>query len=186
MTGVKLSSINFRRKIHSIKTVQELIDLKDYITQFVKSRNKNDKTAIDSFLNIFQTINDNFDDPGWIPGDIDAIKIWILGYIDKEPESPLYEFICLNYPDINMSFNDFYQDYTDNISCPLNKNHVSRALNALGINPIMKKVKVASDSGRDRKKCVMMIRVAEDTLAEILKKNGFISQLPDDSVDQQT
>ena len=82
MTGAKLSSINFRRKIHSIKTVQELINLKDYITQFVKSRNKDDKTAIDSFLNVFQTINNNFDDPGWIPGDIDAIKIWILGYID--------------------------------------------------------------------------------------------------------
>ena len=182
MTGVKLSSINFRRKIHSIKTVQELINSKDYITQFIKRRLG--KEAIDHFLDVFPSINNNSN----VPRDIDAIKIWILGYtynlqslLDKEPESPLYEFICLNYPEINMSFNDFYQDYTDNISYSLNKNHVSRALNALGINPVMKKVKVAAN----RKKCVMMIQVTEDSLSEILKKNGFISQLPNE-VYQQT
>ena len=85
---------------------------------------------------------------------IDAIKIWILNYtynlqplLGKDPESPLYEYICLNYPDINISFNDFYQNYSANVSRPLNKNHVSRALNALGINPVMKKMKISGPLG---------------------------------------
>ena len=55
MTGAKLSSINFCRKIHSIKTIEELINLKDYIIKFVKSRTN--KEAVDNFLEVFQFIN---------------------------------------------------------------------------------------------------------------------------------
>src|SRR5579871_5780784 len=152
MTGVKLSSINFRRKIHSIKTIEEFINSTDYIKQFVRSRFN--KEAVNFFLEKldFQfTINTS---------NIDAIKIWILNYtynlqplLGKDPESPLYEYICLNYPDINISFNDFYQNYSANVSRPLNKNHVSRALNALGINPVMKKMKISEPPRCDRKKC---------------------------------
>jgi hypothetical protein len=185
MTGVKLSSINFRRKIHSIKTIEEFINSTDYIEQFVRSRFRCNKEAVNFFLEklAFQfTINTS---------NIDTIKIWILNYtynlqplLGKDPESPLYEYICLNYPDINISFNDFYQNYSANVSRPLNKNHVSRALNALGINPVMKKIKIPGPPGPpgcDRKKCTMMIQVTDSALSDILKKNGFT--LP---VSQQT
>jgi hypothetical protein len=182
MTGVKLSSINFRRKIHSIKTIEEFINSTDYIAQFVRNRFRCNKKAVKFFLEklafqfTFNTTN------------IDAIKIWILNYtynlqplLGKDPESPLYEYICLNYPDINLSFNDFYQNYSANVSHPLNKNHVSRALNALGINPVMKKLKISGPPGCDRKKSTMMIQVTDSALSDILKKNGFT--LP---VSQQT
>lgn len=185
MTGVKLSSINFRRKIHSIKTIEEFINSTDYIEQFVRSRFRCNKEAVNFFLEKldFQfTINTS---------NIDAIKIWILNYtynlqplLGKDPESHLYKFIHLNYPDINLSFNDFYQNYSANVSHPLNKNHVSRALNALGINPVMKKMKISGPPGPpgcDRKKCTMMIQVTDSALSDILKKNGFT--LP---VSQQT
>jgi hypothetical protein len=193
MTGVKLSSINFRRKIHSIKTIEEFINSTDYIAQFVRNRFRCNKEAVDFFLEklafqfTFNTTN------------IDAIKIWILNYtynlqplLGKDPESPLYEYIYSTFrapqrdngKAINISFNDFYQNYSANVSHPLNKNHVSRALNALGINPVMKKLKISGPPGLpgcDRKKSTMMIQVTDSALSDILKKNGFT--LP---VSQQT
>ena len=37
-SGARLSSIEFRRKINSMKTIEELAECKDYFAQFVKSR----------------------------------------------------------------------------------------------------------------------------------------------------
>ena len=167
-SGVKLSSIEFRRKINKIKNMEELTSSKDYIAQFVKSRFRL-KEYVNEFLRQLEEIDDS---------DINNIKTWILEYEDdsgskgmllgNDPESPLYEFLYHNYPELNDTFHDFYNNYASSTANPLNKNHVSRALNALGIKPVMKKIKVEG-----KIKCVMMITATQEELSKILGKNGY-------------
>lgn len=182
----KLSSIEFRRKIHSMGTIEDLKNSGDYIVQFVKNKYRHSssralyesKDCVDRFLKGLDEVISSFE----TPESLAKIKIWILTYIDNpsgvallgnDPESSLYKFIHFNYTEINMSFNEFYQNYANTINGFLNKNHVSRALNALGINPVMRKIKLATDGGK--RKCVMMIQVTREELSEILKKNGLIT-----------
>ena len=182
-SGARLSSIEFRRKINSIKTIEELTACKDYFAQFVKSRFWL-KECVSEFLRGLEDqifINDS---------NIGAIKIWILNYKDnsepeskgmllgKDPESPLYEFLRLQYSEINETFNEFYEYYAQNIDNPLNKNHVSRALNALGLKSIMKKIRLAKDAkaedaGAFKPKCVMALHATKEELSDILRKNGY-------------
>ena len=172
-SGARLSSIEFRRKINSMKSIEELAECKDYFAQFVKSRFRL-KECVAEFLRRLEDqffINDS---------NMDAIKTWILDYKDnsepeskgmllgKDPESPLYDFLRLNYTEIDETFQEFYDNYAQNVDNPLNKNHVSRALNALGIKPIMKKIK-----SEDKTKCVIVIYKTPTELSEILRKNGY-------------
>lgn len=170
-SGTRLSSIEFRRKINSIKTMEELIDCKDYLAQFAKSRFRFQK-YVDAFLRGLedQISTDN----------VDAIKIWILVYKDTleqngkmllgndQPESHVYEFLCSNYSEIDETFHDFYDTYSHFLDKPLTRNHVSRALNALGIKPIMKKIKFEG-----RNKCAMVLYADNGSLSEIFIKNGL-------------
>lgn len=178
----KLSSIVFRHKIHSIKTMEDFTNCKEYIAQFVKNKYQNNKEYVDRFLKeLYEAVSAGSDKNKYET--LERIKIWILTYIDmpsgkallgNDPESTLYNFLHFNYTEtegIDMTFNDFYQNYINTIGNPLNKNHVSRALNALGINPRMKKIKL----GDGRRKCTMMIQVTREELSEILKKNGLIA-----------
>lgn len=169
-SGARLSSIEFCRKINSIKTMEELIDCKDYLTQFVKSRFRL-KKYVDTFL---ERLEEQISD------DIDAIKTWILVYRDNtdwgseipllgnDPESPVYDFLYSNYPEIDDTFCDFYNNYSQWTDKPLNRNHVSWALNALGIKPIMKKIKFEG-----RNKCAMVLYATQEDLSEIFIKNGL-------------
>jgi len=170
-SGTRLSSIEFRRKINGIKTMEELIDCKDYLAQFVKSRFQLQK-YVDAFLSGLkdQISTDN----------VDAIKIWILVYKDTleqsgkmllsndQPESHVYEFLYSNYSEIDETFHDFYDTYSQFLDKPLTRNHVSRALNALGIKPIMKKIKFEG-----RNKCAMVLYADNNDLSEIFIKNGL-------------
>ena len=168
--GVKLSSIEFRRKINSITSIKEIEDCKDYFIQFVKNRFRL-RESVNEFL-------DSLEDQIIIEKPIDAIKTWILEYYDttrgrlllpNNSESPLYDLLRLKYSaGINMSFSDFYQDYINTVDHPLSKNFVSRALNALGIKPIMKKIKSGEVT-----KCTMIICVTKEKLSEVFKKNGL-------------
>jgi len=169
-SGGKLSSIEFRRKIHSIKSMEELVDCKNYLTQFVKSRFRL-KESVDEFLS---GLDDQI-----IANDIDATKTWILAYYEpytervllgKDLESPVYEFLCSNYSEIDETFHDFYDNYCQSIDNPLNRNHVSRALNALGIKPIMKKIKFEG-----KNKCAMVLYATQEELSEIFRKNGLLT-----------
>src|SRR5579859_2285362 len=142
-TGPRLSSIEFRRKINGIKSLEELISSKPYIIKFVKSRFR--RPGIEWFVEEFEKAITNAES-------IDDIRIWIFKYHDalelpelipllgKDPESPLYDFLHSNYSDISSSFHDFYDCYCQDVDNPLNKNHVSRALSAFSIKPAMKKV----------------------------------------------
>jgi len=183
--GVKLSSIEFRRKINSITSIKELDDCKDYLIHFVKNRIRI-TSSVDEFLNKLEAEKTN-------TNSIDAIKTWILEYPDllrgNNPESPLYDLIRLNYSNgIDMSFHDFYQDYANSYGAlcksnkvpnPLSKNHISRALNALGIKPIMKKATLVSlnrsSSCYNKLTSIMMIYITKEELSEVLKKNGLSS-----------
>ena len=88
--------------------------------------------------------------------------------LGEEPESPVYEFLRSNYSEIDETFHDFYNNYSHNIDKPLHRNHVSRALNALGVKSIMKKIKFEG-----RNKCAMVLYATKEEMAEILTKNGF-------------
>lgn len=174
----KPSSIEFRRKVHNIGTLQEFTDSKDYLVSFVKSRYKN-KECVSEFL---KELDDRID------MDIEYLKIWLLSYWDKagpeskgmllgnsqrpDPETPLYEFVRLNYYSANCelseSFHDFYDNYCMNIDNPLNRNHVSRALNAFGIKTIMKKVKINGEP-----KCTIWLDISKEELADAFRRNGY-------------
>ena len=148
-SGSRLSSIGFRRRVNGITTLDDLINSKEYLAQFVKSR-FHLKEYVDKFLARLEEI-DCIDPEN--PADyISNIKTWILKYYDdtdperkgfllgKDPESPLYEFLRTEYPEINEPFQEFYEYYAQNVNNPLNKNYVSRALAALGLKTAMKKI----------------------------------------------
>lgn len=160
---VRLSSIEFRRYVNNITDLNALIESKDYLTRFIRSEYKMKEFA-DKFLDDLETMIE-------IPtNDIDCIRIWILGFINDrdDEEMGLYKFLQSNYPDINETFNEFYQQYAGSVYNPLNKNRVSRALSALGLKTEMKKVI------RDEKpKCTIMICASNDELTKIFRKNGM-------------
>jgi hypothetical protein len=179
-SGSRLSSIGFRRKVNGITTLDDLINSKEYLAQFVKSRFIL-KEYVDKFL---ARLKEEIDciDPENPDNDIPNIKTWILKYyddtdperkgflLDKDPESPLYEFLRTEYPEINEPFQEFYEYYAHNVDNPLNKNYVSRALTALGLKTAMKKIKQNQDGGK--LKCTMMLSATKDELSEIFRKNG--------------
>ena len=110
--------------------------------------------------------------------DIEYIKIWLLEIIndpiDCDPskiskEMHLYRFLQSNYCEINETFTDFYNKYAQTTDTPFGKNNVSRALNALGLKTVMKKVNIP-----DRKsKCCMVLYATKDELSKIFQKNGI-------------
>ena len=184
-SGMRLSSIGFRRRVNGINTLDDLINSKEYLAQFVKSR-FHLKEYVDKFLAKLEEEIDCIDpeNPG---NDVPNIKTWILKYYDdtdperkgfllgKDPESPLYEFLRTQYPEINEPFQEFYEYYTQDVDNPLNKNYVSRALNALGLKTAMKKIKQIQDgeSIGGKLKCTMMLSATKDELSEIFRKNGY-------------
>ena len=120
-SGSRLSSIGFRRKVNSITTLDDLINSKKYLAQFVKSRFQL-KEYVDKFLARFEEEIDSIDSEN-LSNDIFYIKTWILKYYDdtdpehrgfllgKDPESSLYEFLYTEYSEINEPFQEFYEYY---------------------------------------------------------------------------
>ena len=181
---IRLSFIEFQCRVNGINTLDDLINSKEYLAQFVKSR-FHLKEYVDKFLAKLEEEIDCIDPEN--PGDdIPNIKTWILKYYDdtdperkgfllgKDPESPLYEFLRIQYPEINEPFQEFYEYYAQDVDNPLNKNYVSRALNALGLKTAMKKIKQIQDgeSSGGKLKCTMMLSAIKDELFEIFRKNG--------------
>jgi hypothetical protein len=166
----KLSSIEFRRYLNSITDLDKLIESKDYFVRFIKSHYRN-KEYIDKFLEDLEKI---IEDHNHI-ADIDYIRIWIYNYIsliesyDLDREKQLYKFLQSNYSDINETFTIFYENYIQNIAQnPLNKNRVSRALSALGLKTIMKKIAIDNKA-----KSAIMVIATENELVELLYKNAI-------------
>src|SRR6266516_2368631 len=132
----KLSSIEFWRYVNGIESLEKLIDSKEYLARYIKSKFRI-KEYVDQFLEELEPMLE-YHDPAL---DIGYIKIWILTYAYTpakgcnfdDSERPIYEFLQSSYPDINETFQEFYNKYAHNTNKPLSKNHVSRALNALGI-----------------------------------------------------
>ena len=101
---------------------------------------------------------------------IDCIKIWLLNFINNDcfEEVQLYQYIKDEYSDINETFTNFYNKFIENTNSSLNKNRVSRALSALGINTQMKKIVC-----NNKPKSCMIISISNNELSDILYKNGF-------------
>ena len=139
----KLSSIEFRRYVNSIDTLEKLIDSKEYLARYIKSKFRI-KEYVDRFLEELEVMLE-YHDPTL---DIGYIKIWILTYAYTpakgcnfdDPERPVYEFLQSYYPDINETFQEFYNKYAHNTDKALSKNYVSQALNALEIKAVIKKL----------------------------------------------
>src|SRR2546430_14368671 len=152
----KLSSIEFWCYVHSIDTLEKLIDSKEYLARYIKSKFRI-KEYVDRFLEELEPMLEYHD----LYSDIGYIKIWILTYACipakgcnfDDPERPIYEFLQSSYPDINETFQKFYNKYAHNTDKPLSKNHVSRALNALGIKAVMKKLR----TNDNKPKCFMVL-----------------------------
>src|ERR1044072_1416265 len=134
-SGLRLSSIGFRRKVNSITTLDNLINSKKYLAQFIKSRFQL-KEYVDKFLARFEEEIDSIDSEN-PSNNISYIKTWILKYYDdtdpehkgfllgKDPESPLYKFLHTEYSKINKSFQEFYEYYAQNVDNSFNKNYIS-------------------------------------------------------------
>ena len=78
-SGSRLSSIGFRRRVNGITTLDDLINSKKYLAQFVKSRFQL-KEYVDKFLARLEEID--CIDPENPADDIPNIKTWILKYYD--------------------------------------------------------------------------------------------------------
>lgn len=165
----RLSSIKFRWYINSITDLDKLIASKDYFIRFIKSYFKI-KEYEDKFLEELEMIINNHNPIT----DINYIKIWIFNYIftpegyGLNKEKQLYKYLQSNYSNINETFTTFYENYARDIENPLTKNKVSRALSALGLKTVMKKVICNS-----KPKCTIMITATKDELSELLYKNGI-------------
>src|SRR5436189_5926380 len=110
----RLSSIGFWRKVNGITTLNDLINSKEYLAQFVKSQ-FHLKEYVDKFLARLEEEIDCIDpeDPG---DDIPNIKTWILKYyndtdperkgflLGKDPESPYMNSCILNTTSRNKIF----------------------------------------------------------------------------------
>jgi hypothetical protein len=178
-SGIRPSSIEFRRRINNIDSLEKLISSKKHLERFVKSRFRGSaKASVDRFL---KELEEEIEvvDPTNPDNDVCSIKTWILNYnavSDPEPrvyllgiadpETPLYKFLRSNYPDINETFHDFYENYAQNVDNPLNSNHVARALSALGLKNTMKKI-----YQEGRIKCTMVLGATKEELAEIFRRN---------------
>ena|SRR2546421_12354094 len=80
-SGSRLSSIGFRRRVNGITTLDDLINSKEYLAQFVKSR-FHLKENVDKFLARLKEEIDCID-----PENSGNIKTWILKYYDDtDPE----------------------------------------------------------------------------------------------------
>jgi hypothetical protein len=178
----KPSSIEFRRKINGIKSLQEFIDFRDYFILFVESRFKN-KEYVELFLEKFEEkvsliSSDNEDQY------LEYLKIWLFNYGDysrlelrsrllgnsdrPDPENSLYNFLYQNYSELNDSFHDFYDNYSANVDNPLNRNHVGRALTAFGLKAIMKRIRI-----NGKPKCTMMLYASRKELADAFRRNAW-------------
>src|SRR5205085_10821442 len=165
---------------NGITTLDDLINSKEYLAQFVKSQFQL-KEYVDKFLARLEEID--CIDPENPADDIPNIKTWILKYYDdtdperkgfllgKDSESPLYEFLRTEYSEINEPFQEFYEYYAQNVDNPLNKNYVSQALTILSLKIVIKKIKQNQDGGK--LKCTKMLLAIKDELSEIFRKNGY-------------
>lgn len=167
---VNLSSLEFRRLIHNITDLDELISNKDYLYRFIRSAYRVKEYA-DNFLEILEDKLDN--------EELDTIKLWILSYINNEDrafppkEISLYKFLCLDNSDINMPFGEFYDSYSSQLTDPMSKNRVSRALLAFGIKTTMKKIVLDGKT-----KNTIMICISKEELLDLCQKNGLGEFVP--------
>ena len=169
---LNLSSIEFRRLIHKIDTLEELIDNKDRLYRFVKSFYNRD------FANDFsEKLEGRIDDIADENDDLDTIKLWLLGFINNEDrafpprENELYKFLledrCQDYHN-DTPFGEFYDSYSHWTENPMSKNRVSRALSAFGLKSVMKKIMC-----NGKMKCTMVLSTTEEEMAKLCEKNGF-------------
>ena len=168
----KLSSIEFRCYVNDIESLEKLIDSKEYLARYIKSKFQI-KEYVDRFLEELEPML-KYQEQGH---DIGYIKIWIFTYATTtdgrnfdDPERPVYEFLQSSYPNINETFQEFYNKYAHNTDKPLSKNHVSWALNALGIKAVMKKLR----TNDNKPKCFMVLYKTKEELSGILINNGLI------------
>ena len=155
-----LSSLEFRRFIHKIDTLEELIDNKENLYRFIKSSYNRD--FADDFSNdLEEKLNG---------GNLNAIKLWLLGFINNKDfkEIALYKFLLSDTQSLSMPFAEFYNNYEHWMEIPMSKNRVSRALSAFGLKPVMKKIMVEG-----KMKCTIIVCATEEELAELCQKNGF-------------
>jgi hypothetical protein len=166
---VNLSSIEFRRLIHKIDTLEELIDNKDRLYRFVKSFYNRD-FANDFSENLESKINDIADEND----DLDTIKLWLLGFINNEDrafpprENELYKFLLEDCCKYDTPFGEFYDSYSHWTENPMSKNRVSRALSAFGLKSVMKKIMC-----NGKMKCTMVLSATEEEIVKLREKNGF-------------
>jgi hypothetical protein len=160
----RLSTLEFRRRVHEIPDKEKLIDDKEYLMRFIGSYKVSGECAND-FLQSLEERIESHD----TASSLADIKIWILSYISNAKEAELYKFLQLTYQDsIDELFANFYDCYAQNVDEPFNKNRVSRALTAFGLKPTMKKTLV---DGK-RSSCIKICATKEE-LAEVFRKNGF-------------
>lgn len=165
---LSLSSIQCRRYINSITHIDSIIGSKDYLVRFIRSSYRIKEFA-DKFLDDLESKINNGEE-------VDAIKIWILDFINKKDcfEKPkeigLYRFLYTEYYfGINEPFSIFYEKYTRYIDNPMSRNQASRALSAFGLKTAMKK----NESNDGKMKCTIMLCASKEELVEIFRKNGF-------------
>ncbi|RHZ62230.1 hypothetical protein Glove_341g49 [Diversispora epigaea] len=196
-SALRLSSIEFRRYVNSITDLDKLITSKDYFVRFIKSYFKSKEYAdiflkeLEKIIEKHNRISDILYIKIWIFNYIfnpeEKGQTSLHSNCDLNKEKYLYKYLQSNYSDINETFTTFYENYTQKLlyksykddspshealppiaQTPFSKNKVSRALSALGLKTIIKKVVI-----NNKPKCVIMISATHNELSELLYKNAI-------------
>ena len=141
-TRTILSATSFRLCVNNIKDLDGLIKSKEYLAQFIGNRYHNPELKR-RFLEVLEDKIEEFEQDV-SSEDLERFKLWLLDTINKTDIPPgkemyFYEHIQFNYSSIYETFTDFYDKYAYTVNDPLNKNHISRLLTALGLKTIIKK-----------------------------------------------
>src|SRR5271168_1047146 len=128
-SGSRPSSIEFRRRVNNFNTLDDIFRSKDYLARYIKGKFRL-REYVNEFIDGLEDLTGNH-----TPTDnISDIRIWIFNYTYNiqnrcdivNPEDPVYDFLRANYPDINQTFHEFYDNYSHwQEAKPLNGNHVS-------------------------------------------------------------
>ena len=118
ISGVRLSSIEFRRRVNDINTLDNLLESRDYLACYIKNKFRL-REYVDNFLEGLEEMTDSYNSTADPIKEIEYIRIWIFGYINNlktqcdllNPEDSVYDHLRSNYSDINETFSEFYDNY---------------------------------------------------------------------------
>ena len=102
ISEVRLNSIEFRRRVNNINTLNDLLESRDYLACYIKNKFQL-KEYVDDFLEGLEKMTNSYNSTADFLKEIEYIRIWIFSYINNlktqcdllNPEDSVYVPIIL-------------------------------------------------------------------------------------------